>query len=68
MINYAGREVYGIISEECSRFYPGATVRVLKYLEDTDSYQVKNPDSDYTCIVSAKDIEILGSVEAKCNG
>ena len=50
---------YGIINDKTSRLYPGCKVQILKYVESTGQYLVKNVESNYTCVIPKQGLEIL---------
>ena len=47
-----------IVRETASRLYPGCRVQLLKYIESTDQYRVKNVESNYICYIKAKDLKL----------
>lgn len=57
IITYDDKPRYGIINEKCSRLYPGARVRVLRYLKDADRYEVKNTEGEYQCFIKPNEFE-----------
>lgn len=58
MIDYTKEEKYGIIKESCSRFYPGAKVKIYAYLESI-GYMVKSIDGQLEHLVKEEDVEII---------
>ena len=49
---------YAVVKESASKLYPGARVEILDYIKSTDEYRVKNVESNYTCEIKSKDLEI----------
>ena len=58
MITY-DKPKYGIIKESCSRFYPGAKVKIFAYVESVDNYAVKSVDGQIECMIDVEDVEIV---------